>query len=365
MIGRGRVYFTLPLGDIGQSVSGGLSAQQAFSFLPPDVQIKLSTAANSFQAAATSAAPFISLAQHVGAGGLDEGQAVAALSLVASAVGGPIGGAAMAAAGGLVLGIETGLHSLFDALGLYDHSPVYQYVGYRRRGLDVLPWGVDDPDWWHIRSISDLYSLLGGHMVSPSTGKAQPPISGVVNDCANEIFADLLQQMQTLGSSPTWPHTQLDAFEKFFYPMLVKNLEMWANGSGFIPPRTLLSQAAAAWNGAHAASPTKVYSPVDFPDPAHQFLAHSVVDMTLGSCGAWDPGNPTRSPPLTVNMGPASSTPKKVITLHLGHQPTPVAAPASASTAVVAGTVAAVVASAAGATWYVVGGRAIRRALRL
>jgi hypothetical protein len=288
---------------IGQSL--GVSAQQAFAFLPPDVQSKLSTASNAFQSAASSAAPFIALAQQVGAGGINETQAVGALSLVASTIGGPVAGAAMAAAGGLVLGIETALTQLFDAFGLYDHPAYYTYVGLRRKGIDTVPYGSTDPDWWHIASSADLSSLVQGRTVSPATGRTQPALSGQYNIYALTLLATALEQLQTPGSDPNWPHHGLDAFEKFFLPMLVKDLEMWANGSGFIPTRTLLSQAAAAWNASHA-EPAATYRPVDYGTPG--YLNNSAVSMVLGGGGDLQVGAPTRAPPLSVNLGQALPT---------------------------------------------------------
>ena len=281
--------------DASVGVSGG--AQVAFSLLPPDVQSKLQSAAGTFESAAATGAPLLDIASTVSAGKtVTEGQAIAGLSTIATAVGGPIGGAAMAAAGGLVLGIGAGLEQLFTALGLYDHPPEYNYIGLRRT-QDPIPYGKTAPDWWHIRSVNDLNNIFQGKL------PGHPAVSGYYNNAAYSMLATVLQQLRTPGSEPNWPHNNLNAFEKYFLPILLQDLEAWANGSGFVPTRTLLGQAVSAWNASHGSSPSITYQPVDYGTSG--YLNNPIPSMILGAQGDLNMTTLTQSAPISVNLGPS------------------------------------------------------------
>lgn len=324
-------------GSIDVSGVGSGAAGIALRMLPPDVQSKLNAASASFEDAAATAAPLIDIAGSIGAGkGISDEQAVAGLSTIATAVGGPIGGAAMAAAGGLVLGVGVVLKSLFDALGLYDHPAEYHYVGLRRT-TDPIPYGKGDPDWWRINSVNALNALMQGHVKSPVSGLIFPAVSGFYNYLAQAMFLAALQQLQTPGADPKWPHTKLIDFEKFFLPMLIQNFEGWANGSGFVPTRTLLGQAVSAWNATHGTSPSVTFSPVDYGAPG--YLDNPIPSMILGGYGDLNTQTSTRSSPISINMGPLIQrpvaarviTPKKTVLIHQGAPgsaapPVPVAA---------------------------------------
>src|SRR4029077_10118941 len=84
--------------------------------------------------------------------------AMAGLATVAN----PVAGAALMAAGALVVGIESGLQSLFQGLGLISDAPKpVQFVGLVRKGMPI-PNKPGDPLWWPWEQFARVWYPPGG-----------------------------------------------------------------------------------------------------------------------------------------------------------------------------------------------------------
>jgi hypothetical protein len=356
----------------GVDASVNLSIDAALGQLPLPTQNLLRTAQQTF----SDIGPLAGIASMIASGHpIDEAQIMAGLTTVAT-MANPLAGAAIGAVGGLVTGINQGMQDLFSSFGWIDPpARTYAYTGYRRTGIDPVPYGKNDPGYWHINSNSDLFNVVSGNAPPKRPALSPKPPWNVI---ADETLRFLLTGLGTPGSnmkmpvhgtntpaigSPSNPATYskpsgiLDPFELFFYSLYVKNLELWGNGLGFVPPRDLLRQAKAAWDLTHGSEATKTYQAADRfsalpsadgPPSASgrsaQFIEQSVVSMTIGTGGDFadgSVGNISRMAPLTVNMGKftgVAAPPKKVVTLHFGSGGgTPAALPPTAVAAKVNG----------------------------
>ncbi len=278
------------------------TVEAAISLLPPNVQASLADLSTQV----SKAMPLVGLAQMAANGQtVSEGQALGGMVALASMIN-PIAGAALGAAGTMVMGAEQGLKDIFTALGWID-APVPM------RPASIKPWGPDDPIWWHTSSIVALKhppeAEVGGY-----TGANQG------NFDAYNLLMNTLQALKTPGYIPSlptpWP---LNDFERFFYPILVADLERWINGAAFIKPRELLMASVNAWNKMRGPATSVTYAQTPAGQGTHD-LTTKVVSQILGPGGdlVWPT---TPHPPISVNMGqPAAAavTPKKVVGLHFG-----------------------------------------------
>ena len=239
----------------------------------------------------------IGLAQTIESGQApSEGQVIAGLAAAGTMItGNPIAGAALAAAGGVIGTFQTALQNFFQAVGwIQPPDPAVTLVGLRLPG-SPLPADASSPIWWHIRSVNDLQSIL----TQVNTGQG-----AIYNVDAENYLNNALQALKTPGSYPSWCYANPNAFEQFFLPMLVADLERWANGAGFMMPRDLLAAAAQSWNSTHSSSQTMTYSPVDRGVP--QYDCFSPVAQLLGSGGDLKPSASYQADPLIINTGPST-----------------------------------------------------------
>jgi hypothetical protein len=167
----GRVARGFGLGDATSAIpipSTSAAVSAAFGNLSAEQQ----TIVLSANQAAQGAQGAVSLAQSVASGGVPtEAAIVTGLASVGSMFGGPVAGAAMAAAGGLVIGFSSALQALFSELGWYDTAwTTYNYNGLLRTGLDPIPYGPGDESatWFNVDgSTSPCGLTLPGATLDP------------------------------------------------------------------------------------------------------------------------------------------------------------------------------------------------------
>ena len=284
-------------------LSSSANVQLALAQLPPDVRNAIGQA----QGVYAQAAPLLALSATFASGKTpSEGDIFGGLASSAGAVGGPLAGAAMATAGGLIAAASSGLQQLFQAFGWYGTpAPEWTYVGLRRQNIDDVPPSRLDPLWWRIGSVNDLQALFDGRVLNPAGG-TYPAISGNYNPYARELFSMVLQQLCTAGAdAKNWPRAcgSLDPFEAYLLPLVRADLEMWANGMGYVPTRELLQAAMTQWNATHGPSPSKTYNRVDYGQRGA--LNASVVSRIIGAHGDLSPDTVQVGPAsVTVNLGP-------------------------------------------------------------
>jgi hypothetical protein len=294
----------------------------AVSFLPQPLQAQLSAVGAQVQ----QAQPLLGLAQTIEAGQApSEGQVMAGLAAAGTLLtGNPIAGAALAAAGGVIGAFQAALESFFTEVGwIQPPDPAVQLVGLRSPN-DPLPADSSSPLWWHINSVNDLQNII----TQVNTGQA-----GVYNVDAYNYLGNSLQALKTPGYYTSWCYLNPNAFELFFLPMLVKDLERWANGAGFMMPRDLLTAAAQSWNSTHTADTTQIYTPVD--RGTQNYDCASPVSQLLGAGGDLKPSASYQADPITINLGPSTAV-KVLNLLHLGTDGsmTTTPAPSASSSAV-------------------------------
>ena len=129
-----------------QNLLNGPAAVAAFSALPPTTQQLVM----GVSAEAQTAQGAVNLATTIASGSVPtDTEVVTGLASVATIAGGPLIGAAMAAAGGLVAGLGSVLQAVFADFGWYDKAwTTYAYNGLLRTGspaLDPVPYGPGDP----------------------------------------------------------------------------------------------------------------------------------------------------------------------------------------------------------------------------
>lgn len=302
--------------------SGGLTASvnSAVGLLSPAQQAAINA---QLQTEAAQYGPAIKLAQQVAAaassaatdqsgGIMTMTKVAAALTSAATMFAGPVAGAAMAAMGALWVGAATGVEGLFGALGLYGPpAPEYAYQGLTRVPNDSKAWGTGSPNWIDVSTWAKFKAFYYG----PPGGDANhPPISGALDTwTVNLLSAALTQVLATpdqvaqvayglasaKGLNPPL-YVAATRFERYFLPLLIANLQQWANAAPCLPPRSLLVTCVQAWNNQVGSEKTVTFSAIDTQGNEGQ----PVVGVILG--GGGDPsGNFMESPPIVVNDGAA------------------------------------------------------------
>jgi hypothetical protein len=298
----------------GYAAAAGLPTdpQQLLALMPTDVQAQIHAGVTTYG----NLGPAISLAQTVSGGGVpDEAAILAGVSAAASMIS-PLAGAAMGVAGAVILGAESLMQSFFDALGLYDHPRLVKCCGLRV--ASSIPYGPSDPVWAHIRTVAEFHNAtfhvagLGPGDVCDYGSLLEVTAAGVRADMLNR--AVMIVDPAFASSLPAaWAPT---VFDRYFAHLLQADLEAWANCNPYIQPRQLLMAAQAAWNGAHSASSTRTYVPLDARDWSDPSLETDLVGEVLGNEG--DPkGGGTRAAPLVVNLGAPVQAQPRVIAIHL------------------------------------------------
>ena len=275
----------------------------------------------------------VGLVRTISSGGTPtEAEVVTGLAGAASLVGGPIAGAAMGALGAAVIGFGSALESLFDALGLYDHPKSYKTNGLIQQGLPI-PSGPSDKVWININNAWDLRNFYSnGDAHHPPTLPTDSVTGNFLEAALVQLMSEADQQKYYGRPVKTVPH---DPFRDFFNLMLVKNLQLWANGQPYVRPRDLLHAARDAWNSQHD-GPQQCYSYVD------QWYVEG-IPMLAGILGEQGDtanyiatGSGRHDDPLCVNIGAlktdAPPTPVRIPHLSQG--------PSSAATTVVKGAAA-------------------------
>jgi hypothetical protein len=296
-----------------------IDAQATISLLPLDVQASLAAAGK----VAQDNAPLISMASTVSKGmQLSEPQIVAGLAAAGTAIGGPIAGAALAAAGGLVSGIGEALTSVFQSLGMTDTISAAAPVIGLRPAQATLPWGVGDPIWWKVRTRKQFADIMNKMIVvgqyAPDFGPGKTILSDALDDLASTpdakrggkaklktpVYAasgpkDAI--MPDGGNGPGYQNWVLNDFDRYFLPILILNLEGWANGSGYIKPRDLLRVSVNAWNTQHGNEKMVTYTP--YPPNLHDGREVNAVRDILSGGGDMRGIGSANAPPITVNLG--------------------------------------------------------------
>jgi hypothetical protein len=287
----------------GYAQAAGLptNPQELLSLMPVDVQAKIQGGLNVYG----NLGPAISVAQTISSGVVpNEAAVIAGVSAAASVIS-PLAGAAMGAAGAVILGAESLMQSFFDLLGLYDHPRLVKCCGLRV--ASSIPYGPDDPQWLRIRTLDDWNRVvLHGGMPGLQPGE-------VCDYGANANLAGFLVQLleqALLGlDASSWPSTEAynafapTAFDRYFAALLRADLENWANCNPYLQPRQLLMAAQIAWNQTHRATSTFTYTPTDGDQWNRPGFQTTLPSAILGNSG--DPtGQGNRAPPLVINTGP-------------------------------------------------------------
>lgn len=333
-VGGGNVSVSLGTGgDIAyQTALSALNPEQqaAYGRLSGDVQNTIHQGMQVYG----QVAPALAIARTIGAGGVpNEGEIVAGLAGVATLVGGPIVGAAVGAMGAAVLSFGEMLKGLFQAFGLYELTPKFDFLGLIRKGVDVTPYGPTDPNWIHIESPYDLEEFIfNGLPNHPPLNKEDGWDARMVTLFQTTLLQAIPDEHARCGyingywSSGHWhPGAGTGGtcngsyfpqpFDSFVAILLKRNLQNWANAQPFISPRDLLHNAIRAWNRVHsgwctenAPCPaagtisTTCYKPAP-PYSSGSNAGHSIVSLILGPDGDW-PNYQNDAPPLCVNVGP-------------------------------------------------------------
>jgi len=230
----------------------------------------------------------VSLAQTISTGGVPtDAQVVAALGGIATLVAGPVAGAAMALAGGVVEAVSDGVQALLQALFPSHNPQSYNYCGYQRIGVDNVPWGPGDTqNWIPLARYQDLAWINGVQWagsnpspggrpsVNPNASQQGSPawsnMDRLVQICLfyqlspqdrwawdngswqNNVFSPSTATPPSSALSTDPRYRTLAPFEQYVLPLLVKDLAFWGNCKPFIPPQDLVAAAATAWNSAHS-----------------------------------------------------------------------------------------------------------------
>jgi hypothetical protein len=291
--------------DLVTMAASDPSIQAGLQVLTPP---QLQAIAGQLQTAAADASPAIALASTVAAGKTpNESQIVGALSATAGMIN-PIAGAMIGAMGAGLLGFESALQGLFTALGLYGPpAPEYHYHGFLRIGIDPPPYSKADTALWV--DVSTLAKFDDITIRNKPFGP-YPPLSGYVDPNMVNLFGKAYRQLMPQAAQAAEMGVANDPnevkslyvvstdFERYFYPLFLRNMQYWANAQPSIPPKKLLQAAATLWNSSHSASTTKTFQPTVTND-----VRTSLVSDILSPAGD-SSGNLQRDPPLTIHTGP-------------------------------------------------------------
>ena len=270
-----------------------------------------------------------------------------------------------------------------------------------------------------------VHSIAGGLCLVPAVGPILGAAVEALWAVGNVAACPTVKLFASLGfgdvgpecggppcrTSGTWTTAQVMAasrlpelvpgtFRAFVIPALAVYMAQALNCKASFPPSIVVDAAVAIWNATHAGPQVDIYVPPlpsgEIGLPLIPFWQNTTGCDPNGVCGQdsnvyyafwpmlftyWKVLAQAPSPPpapmfmpfdpprvVTINGGAILPAPVRHPTaLHFGagaHAPAPAAVASSgASPLVVAGTVAAVLASA-GAAWYLAGGRAIARVFR-
>lgn len=294
------------------------AAQAAYGTLPASVQNLVQQGMTAY----TDLQPAVQLASAIASGGgqVNPQMIIGALSAAATVFGGPIAGAVIGTAGEAIQLAGAAMQSLFDALGLYDHPPTVQFVGLIPE--QSVPAGPRDPQWIHINTPTDLYNYynkLGSMNVIGLFPNGTWELYWWFQWCLgylNPGDVECQHGWPGCGQGAGSPYSP-NAFDLYFAHLLKADLEAWANGNPYMPPRQLLYSALTIWNATHQNTSTITYPAQDHVSPMPPGV--SLISMLLGAQGAPDyftSGIGHRADPITVNMG-ASVIRQRVVTLHL------------------------------------------------
>lgn len=229
---------------------------------------------------AADALPALSLIDKLATGATPtEQDTIAAMAGVAT-LANPLAGAAILAAGELTVGIEHATESLFHSLGLIADAPKpVAYIGGLRKGVDPIPYGPSAPEWqkWgHFimhSEVPDAQSTLNNRMMSSvmqaltGNGYRQPADNGT------PILQSIPANSPYVYNSTMGP-VALNDFERFFIPLLIKDIEYWWNANPFIPPRDLLQAAVKAWNKKRTPLGHTFHAPAFVPSKSADYSAY-------------------------------------------------------------------------------------------
>ncbi|MGH8749940.1 MAG: hypothetical protein ACREU5_12650 [Burkholderiales bacterium] len=217
----------------------------------------------------------------------------------------------------------------------------------------IQPWGPTDPTWvpW-AHFVSGI--TLDNATADLSTGTANANVDGAYPWYRQTIACELA----AMGDAPTDPVLQ---FYRAYYLAWQAAHEYEVNGYQSPDDIALLTTVVQAWNAVHGATPTLTIVAMKPPDtrtgPFCLLAATGIryINLLLD-------GDVTgrRSPPITINLGPARATVVHVLPLHFSPAATQKIAAESASSPSTAGKVARVAGVATilgGTAWAVATGK--------
>jgi hypothetical protein len=306
-----------------QSPEAGMAATIAMG---PDVRAAINKGAE----LAKDAAPVITMVNLATSGHEPSpAQVIAGISGVIGMIN-PLAGAVVFAMGTIMLGMQAAANGLFVSLGLqhviHTNEVVIGGVIPSRHSTPAAPIVNADGSvyfdalWLHWES---LIPVVGGGYVAMNRLTSETDLNTDIRPAADAPMWNIfwvLAPNRPGNFSPGYPEvlpqfpTPQNDFEKFFYPMLKKNMEHWYNANPYVPPRDLLDKARAVWNMLHSASPARTYVPNESnSDSIVSFIQSGKTDIS---------GSGTRGAPVTINLGPMLPVPPApVITLKLGVVP--------------------------------------------
>lgn len=297
-------------------------SSEAQAVLTPDMK----TVVNKGLQIAGDLTPTYNLIDTLAKGGTPDPQAAIAAMAGLATVANPVAGAVVMAAGELVFAFQQGVESLFRDLGLIDDAPKpVQFVGLVKKG-HPRPTGPSDLGvWWPWENFAVVW--FTGSATDYTYNRPDSRLTGtevnVTNTPESQVAWNLLFAAAdgdyTIHDRPghfnitkTGPENgqhyrfiPTNTFEAFFFEVLKRDLEYWANGLPWIDPRILLDAAVKAWNDKHPPAPgaAYVYSP-----PANESAAHNPILIILSSKGDIT-GNGQRHTIDVVNGGHLLTSP--------------------------------------------------------
>lgn len=292
--------------DLAGTVSGSGSADLAtllaqslsptdLAAIGPTIRSALGTGLGVVQ----GAMPAFELMSTIANGQTPDPQAVVLAMGSAVGLANPLAGAAIIAAGEIAQGASAATEALLKGLGLLSDTikPIV-YRGLIKAG-DAVPNGPTSEKWipWssfargYASSANGIpYEYVWQHMTNNAAPAAPDSF----------MMSQLLYAMMRDGEKPGQPGpAPKNEFERFFFELLKKDVEYWANANPYVPPRVLLSAAAGTWNASHSASSSTTYKP-----PPGKFTT-DVVPFILSASGSAD-GSGLEGKPLFVNLGPST-----------------------------------------------------------